>query len=267
MRIAGHRRPPPIAYWASPQLLLDGARWNDEMHRVPNGASTGIPYGGYHFPTHDEASRHQQYCLAQTMAAIQSARNLPNCSRPARLSDLLALAAALPTHGAEYILVGGWAMLAHGRCRLTSDLDLLIPATPGAGASLRAALMAGLPRKVADAIEPAWIEAGGVIRVADECVVDVLLVGSADYDKLHAHTQTIKVEGTPIRTLDLFGLTLVEKMTHDHDVAKAGVKQRTDFWTAANWSALDAADAMQRLRKSLPGIGADRPLGIDEVRR
>ena len=50
-------------------------------------------------------------------------------SRAATLEDLRLLLHALDDHGVEYILIGGYALAAHGYQRATTDIDLLVPAT------------------------------------------------------------------------------------------------------------------------------------------
>ena len=44
--------------------------------------------------------------------------------------------------GADFVLIGGWAMAVHGRPRATEDLDLLVRATPANSARVFAALAA-----------------------------------------------------------------------------------------------------------------------------
>lgn len=70
MRVVGRRRERPITFSASAELLTEGARFNDEIHRLPTGHSTFIPKGVFHFLTHAEANRHQLDCLAKGMAKI-----------------------------------------------------------------------------------------------------------------------------------------------------------------------------------------------------
>lgn len=68
MRIIGHRKERPISFSASADLLAEGARFNDEIHRLPTGDSAFIPKGVLRFRTHEEANRHQLDCLVEGMA-------------------------------------------------------------------------------------------------------------------------------------------------------------------------------------------------------
>lgn len=70
MRTVGHRKEQQLTFSASAELLAEGARFNDEIHRLPTGNTTFIPKGVYFFRTHEEANRHQLRCLAEGMARI-----------------------------------------------------------------------------------------------------------------------------------------------------------------------------------------------------
>jgi len=70
MRTIGHRKERPITFSASAALLVEGARFNDEIHCLPTGRQTFIPKGVTCFKTHEEANRYDQECLAMGMAEI-----------------------------------------------------------------------------------------------------------------------------------------------------------------------------------------------------
>ena len=70
MRTVGHRKEQPLSFSASAELLAEGVRFNDEIHRLPTGDTTFIPKGVFHFKTHDESNRHQLQCLAEGMARV-----------------------------------------------------------------------------------------------------------------------------------------------------------------------------------------------------
>jgi len=74
MRTIGQRRERPITYAASASLLLEGARFNDDIHRLPTGRLTYIPKGVFRFTTHEAANQHQQACLIEAMAKIALSR-------------------------------------------------------------------------------------------------------------------------------------------------------------------------------------------------
>lgn len=70
MRTVGHRKEQPITFSASAMLLAEGARFNDEIHRLPTGNTSFIPKGVTRFKTHEEANRHQLDCLVKGMARV-----------------------------------------------------------------------------------------------------------------------------------------------------------------------------------------------------
>lgn len=75
MRTIGYRKERPISFSASAALLAEGARFNDEIHRLPTGNATFIPKGVFRFKTHEEANRHQLDCLVEGMAQIALERS------------------------------------------------------------------------------------------------------------------------------------------------------------------------------------------------
>ncbi len=74
MRIVGKRRERPISRAASAELLIEGARFNDELHRLPGGDITGMRKGVYLFKTHAEANRHQEACLVAGIVELAMRR-------------------------------------------------------------------------------------------------------------------------------------------------------------------------------------------------
>jgi len=78
MRIIGQRKEHPITFSASAASLLEGACFNDELHRLPTGNQGYIAKGVTFFKTHEDANCHDQECLAAGMAKI--AKNRRNCA-------------------------------------------------------------------------------------------------------------------------------------------------------------------------------------------
>jgi len=74
MRTIGHRKERQIGLIASGDLLAEGARFNDELHRLPTGHTTFVPKGVYRFMTHAESNQHQLDCLAKGMALLAQER-------------------------------------------------------------------------------------------------------------------------------------------------------------------------------------------------
>lgn len=147
-------------------------------------------------------------------------------SRPATFDDLKALIQTLNQSNADYLLIGGYALFAHGYHRATTDIDLLVPANLVAGRKIREALLL-LPDKAARDIDPAWFEAGDNIRVADAFVVDLMLNACGEtYDSLQRYAEIIDLDGIPVRTVNLQGLLLTKQTSRDKDVADRMVLER-----------------------------------------
>lgn len=147
-------------------------------------------------------------------------------SRPASLEDLKSLLRALNEEAVDYLLIGGYALFAHGYHRATTDIDVLVPATREAGEKLRRALMV-LPDQAARHIDPAWFEEGENIRIADAFVVDVMLnAGGETYESLRRYAETLDLDGIPVRTVNLEGLLRTKQTMRDKDVVDRIVLER-----------------------------------------
>jgi len=154
-------------------------------------------------------------------------------SRPATLDDLKSLLRSLNEHGVDYLLIGGYALAAHGYQRATTDIDVVVPATAQAGQRVRDALMV-LPDRAAKDLEPEWFEEGENIRVADAFVVDIMLNANGQtFDSLRQYAQTLDIEGIPVKTISLEGLLLTKQTLREKDAADRVVIERAlDFFRA-----------------------------------
>jgi hypothetical protein len=147
-------------------------------------------------------------------------------SRPATIEDLKTLLRSLNAHGVDYLLIGGYALAAHGYQRATTDIDILFPATLAAGQRVKDALMI-LPDQAAKDLEPQWFEESENIRVADAFIVDIMLNANGQtYETLRHYGQTLDLEGIPVRTVNLEGLLLTKQTMRDKDIADRVVIER-----------------------------------------
>lgn len=147
-------------------------------------------------------------------------------SRPATLDDLKLLLRSLNEHGVDYLLVGGYALAAHGYQRATTGIDVVVPGTLESGRRVKDALMV-LPDRAAKDIKPEWFEDGENIRVADAFVVDILLNANGQtFDTLDHHAETIDLDGIPVKTVSLEGLLLTKQTARDKDLADRIVIER-----------------------------------------
>lgn len=147
-------------------------------------------------------------------------------SRPATLDDLKTLLLSLNQQQVDYLLIGGYALFAHGYHRATTDIDVLVPATEAAGNKLKTALMI-LPDQAARDIDPAWFMEGENIRVVDAFVVDIMLNACGEtYETMKQYAQTIDLDGIPVRTVSLEGLLRTKQTLRDKDIADRVMLER-----------------------------------------
>jgi hypothetical protein len=124
------------------------------------------------------------------------------------------------------LLIGAYALLAHGYQRATVDIDLLVEATRENGERVKQALLV-LPDQSAREIDPQWFTEGENIRVADEITVDLLFSPCAQtYETLKPHEEIIDLDGVPVRTVSLQGLLLTKQSQRPQDVQDSLVLRR-----------------------------------------
>lgn len=147
-------------------------------------------------------------------------------TRPATIDDLKALLRSLNERAVEYLLIGGYALAAHGYHRTTTDIDVVVPATIETGQKVKDALML-LPDQAARDLEPHWFTEGENIRVADAFVVDLMLNANGQtYDTLRQYAQTVDLDGIPVQTISLEGLLITKQTMRDKDVADRLIIER-----------------------------------------
>jgi len=120
-------------------------------------------------------------------------------SRAPEPDDVVRICRALNEADARYLLIGGFAVIAHGAGRFTKDIDLLVDDSPDNIARVKRAL-AVLADNAAAEVEDDDVRNHTVVRVADEVVVD--LMGRAcgvGYVEASADAETVERDGVPIR--------------------------------------------------------------------
>lgn len=157
-------------------------------------------------------------------------------SRPATLEDLKSLIRSLNENHVDYLLIGGYALYAHGYHRSTTDIDVLVPGDQDSAVKLKRALML-LPDKAAKDLDPQWFQEGENIRVADAFVVDIMLNACGQtYETLKPYAEMIDLDGIAVRTINLEGLLLTKQTNRGKDVSDRLVLEK----------------ALQVLRQQLP---------------
>jgi hypothetical protein len=113
-------------------------------------------------------------------------------------ADLVRICRALNDARARYLLIGGFAVIAHGAARFTKDIDLLVDDDPANIAAVKRGLAVLADNAAAD-IRDTDVREHVVVRVADEVVVD--LMGRAcglAYQDAAADAETVVIEGVEV---------------------------------------------------------------------
>jgi len=87
--------------------------------------------------------------------------------------DLVRICRALNEADARYVLIGGFAVIAHGASRFTKDIDLLVDDAPDNIARVRRGL-AILADNAAAEVADHDVRDHTVVRVVDEVIVDLM---------------------------------------------------------------------------------------------
>jgi predicted nucleotidyltransferase len=87
--------------------------------------------------------------------------------------DVVRICRSLNAAGARYVLIGGFAVIAHGDTRFTKDIDLLIDDSPENVAQVKRGLAVLADNAAAD-VKATDVRDYVVVRVADEVVVDLM---------------------------------------------------------------------------------------------
>ncbi len=104
-------------------------------------------------------------------------------SRPPVQADLVSLCRELNQRDARYVVVGGFAIIAAGLPRLTTDIDLIVAADAVNEAKVFSALST-LPDNAVRELRPGELKQYNVIRVGDEILVDLMCsAGGIDYEE------------------------------------------------------------------------------------
>jgi hypothetical protein len=119
-------------------------------------------------------------------------------SRAPHMEDLTALCSKLNELGANYLVIGGFAIISSGYRRTTEDLDFIIATDLENEAKVYSAL-ATLPDKAVLELEPGEVSKYTVVRVGDEITVDLMASASGiNYEEAKKDIIIREIDGVPI---------------------------------------------------------------------
>ncbi len=153
-----------------------------------------------------------------------------NFTRPATWDDVVRVCRLLNEEGVEYILIGGYAIFAHGFNRQSDDIDILVNPTLENQKKWVFALSA-LPDKAAKELEnegnvfsPDYTMA---VRINDEVTIDVLPSACGkNWETLKSHVETVQTDGIDIPVLSIEGLLLTKQGLRPKDQLDRNVLER-----------------------------------------
>ena len=119
-------------------------------------------------------------------------------SREPTVQDLRDLCHALNQRGAQYVVVGGFALRAANYNRRTMDVDLIV-ATDAENEARVFSALSTLPDNAVRELRPGELQQYNVIRVADEILVDLMRsAGGIEYAEAAKDVVVREVDGVPI---------------------------------------------------------------------
>lgn len=151
-------------------------------------------------------------------------------TRPATWDDVVHVCRLLNEAGAKYMLIGGYAVFAHGFNRQSDDIDILVnPILENQKKWVFA--LSELPDKAAkklenegNVFEPDYTMA---IRINNEVTIDVMpAAGGKNWETLKKHVETIQSGGITIPVLSIEGLLLTKQGFRPKDQMDRSVLER-----------------------------------------
>jgi predicted nucleotidyltransferase len=149
---------------------------------------------------------------------VDDAHDGPYAREP-QIEDLVRICRALNDAGARYILIGGFAVIAHGGARTTKDIDLLVDPSPENVTRVKQALRI-LEDRAVDQVADTDIARYTVVRVADEVVIDLMaLACGIDYNDAARDVARLIIGGVAIPVASLATLIRTKNTLRPSDAA------------------------------------------------
>lgn len=119
-------------------------------------------------------------------------------SRAPEKADIVKLCRELNRNGAEYLIIGGFAIIQAGYPRTTGDIDILLETSPANEAKVYLALES-LPDRAVRELRAGDVSQYTVVRVADEITVDLMASACGiDYAAAKDHINFQEIDGVSI---------------------------------------------------------------------
>lgn len=121
-----------------------------------------------------------------------------NLARAPEVEDMIKVCRALNEQGIKYLLVGGFAVILHGIARGTKDINFIVDTSVENIRKIKSAL-SFLPNKAIEELADTDVAEYGVVRIADEFVIDLMAKACGiDYEKAKDEIDIYEVDGLEI---------------------------------------------------------------------
>lgn len=143
--------------------------------------------------------------------------------------DLAGVVADADAVGLEYVVIGGFAVIAHGHVRATKDSDLLVPDGPDADAAVLRFLERVKGRRLRDdkVITPEDVAGGHHLRISStHGIIDIMRGGlpPLDYKTVAERAETVDFRGQEVRIAGLASLVGFKRLAHRPDPDRSDLR-------------------------------------------
>lgn len=143
--------------------------------------------------------------------------------------DLAGVVADADAVGLKYVVIGGFAVIAHGHVRATKDCDLLVPDGPDADAAVMRFLERVDARRFRDdkVLTPEDVASTHHLRLnSRHGIIDIMRGGlpPLDYDTVAKRAETVDFRGQPVRIASLASLVGFKRLAHRPDPDRSDLR-------------------------------------------
>lgn len=143
--------------------------------------------------------------------------------------DLAGVVADADAVGLEHVVIGGFAVIAHGHVRATKDSDLLVPDGPGADAAVLRFFERVDARRLRDGKVLTADDVAGAhhLRVnSRHGIIDIMRGGlpPLDYTTVAGRAETVDFRGQKVRVAGLASLVGFKRLAHRPDPDRSDLR-------------------------------------------
>jgi hypothetical protein len=143
--------------------------------------------------------------------------------------DLAGVVTDAAAVGLEHVVIGGFAVIAHGHVRATKDSDLLVPDGPDADAAVLRFLERVEGRRLRDnkALTLEDVAAVDSLRInSRHGIIDIMRGGlpPLDYDTVAQRAETVQFRGQPVHVASLSSLVGFKRLANRPDPDRSDLR-------------------------------------------